>query len=53
VRCKKAVCGACTSRVMTRNVSVKSNNDDDDDDNDMIYSLEYVIGYNIYCEQVM
>ena len=35
VKCKKAVCGACIARVMTRNICVEC----DSDDEDMTYSL--------------
>jgi len=41
VKCKKAVCGVCTARVMTRNVCMKCENDsgDDNDDETVTYSL--------------
>ena len=41
VKCKKAVCGLCTARIMTRNICVKCDQDNnDDDDDDVIYSFE-------------
>ena len=42
VRCKKAVCGPCTARVLTRNICVNcdDDNDDVDDDEGVTYSLE-------------
>ena len=40
VKCKKAVCGLCTARIMTRNICVKCDQDNNDDDDDVTYLLE-------------
>ena len=37
--CKKAVCGACTANVLTRNICMNCEDDDNDDDN-VTYSLD-------------